>query len=183
MSTNQKSSNLTYEQVRNHYLDTGIVPVEDYLDRIGWVLGDRSDLLIQEAMSRVQVDAGRRYYSDKNSDSRFILRPKLTNLIHLSVTSLELKPARKVTKQSRKDFRGPWDTLAPGSTVLGDSPTTTVIQNQVSLAFELKKNDIAKFRTNAELNTPLWQFTQGAPFHMKINKGENRSSFKGTQKI
>ena len=40
--------------------------------------GVRSDILIDEAMQRAQVDAGRRYNGDHNkSISRFILHPKL----------------------------------------------------------------------------------------------------------
>ena len=39
--------------------------MEDYLDDNGWVTGDRSDILIEEAMRKAQVDAGRRYNGDK----------------------------------------------------------------------------------------------------------------------
>ena len=58
-STVPKSSNLSYENILHHYLDADTVPVEDYLDDNGWVTGDRSDILIEEAMQKAQVDAGR----------------------------------------------------------------------------------------------------------------------------
>ena len=50
ISTVPKSSNLSYEDILHHYLDADTVPVEDYLDENGWVTGDRSDILIEEAM-------------------------------------------------------------------------------------------------------------------------------------
>ena len=61
ISTIPKSSNLSYESILHHYLDVDTVPVEDYLDDNGWVNGDRSDILIEEAMQKAQVDSGRRY--------------------------------------------------------------------------------------------------------------------------
>ena len=61
ISTKPKSSNLSYESILHHYLDVDTIPVEDYLDDNGWVSGDRSDILIEEAMQKAQVDAGRRY--------------------------------------------------------------------------------------------------------------------------
>ena len=41
-------------------IDADTVSVEDYLDDNGWVTGDRSDILIEEAMQKAQLDAGRR---------------------------------------------------------------------------------------------------------------------------
>ena len=48
ISTDPKSSNLTNEQMFNHYLDAATVPVQDYLDNKGWLSRDRSDILIIE---------------------------------------------------------------------------------------------------------------------------------------
>ena len=39
-------------------IDADTVPVEDYLDDIGWVSSDRTDLLIEEAMQKAQVQRG-----------------------------------------------------------------------------------------------------------------------------
>ena len=78
-----KSSNLSYKNVLYHYLDADTVPVEDYLDDNGWVTGERSDIIVEEAMTKAKVDARRRYNGDKNqSVSGFILHPKLTNRYH-----------------------------------------------------------------------------------------------------
>ena len=52
ISTVPKSSNLSYEDIFHHYLDADTVPVEDYFDENGWVTGDRSDILIEEAMQK-----------------------------------------------------------------------------------------------------------------------------------
>ena len=47
-------------------IDADTVPVEDCLGENGWVTGDRSDILIEEAMQKAQVDARRRYNGDTN---------------------------------------------------------------------------------------------------------------------
>ena len=66
ISTKPKSSKSSYESILHHYLDADTVPVEDYLDDNGWLSDDRSDLLIEEAMKKAQVDAGRRYNGEHN---------------------------------------------------------------------------------------------------------------------
>ena len=159
-----KSSNLSYENILHHYLDADTVTVEDYLDKNGWVTGDRSDILIEEAMQKVQVDAGRRYNGEKyKSISRFIMHPKLNNPIPRSEKSLEMKQARKVSKRSKKDLRGLWETLAPGSPVVRTSPTTTVIKDPGVPEVRVRNNDIAKFGTRAERMLYLWKYAQRRP--------------------
>ena len=87
--------------------------MEDYLDENGWVTGDRSDILIEEAMQKAEVDAGRRYNGDTNKlVSRFIMHPKINNPIPRSEKSLEIKLARKTSKRFKEDLRGLWETLA-----------------------------------------------------------------------
>ena len=135
--------------------------MEDYLDDNGWVTGDRSDFLIEEAMTKTQVDAGGRYNGDKNkSVSRFILHPKLTNPTPRTERSIELKLARKVSKRSKKDLRGPWETLASGSTVVRTLPTTTAIKTPGVLEVKVRNSDIAKFGRQAKRNTEFWQCAQ-----------------------
>ena len=164
ISITPKSSNLSYENILYHYLDADTVPVEDYLDDNGWVTGDRSDILIEEAMQRAQVDAGRRYNGEHNkSVSRFILHPKLNKPIPRSEKSLDLKLARKVTKRSKRDLRGLWETLAPGSTVVRTSDKTTVMKEPGVPEVSVRNSDIAKFGTRAERNTELWQYAQRRP--------------------
>ena len=126
--------------------------------------GDRSDILIKDAMQKAQVDARRRYNGDTNkSVSRFIMHPKLNNPIPRSERSLEIKLARKVTKRSKIDLRGLWETLAPGSTVIRISDTTTVIKEPGVPEVSVRNYDIAKFDTRAERKTELWQYAQRRP--------------------
>ena len=105
-------------------------------------------------MTKAQVDAGRRYNGDKNkSISRYRVRyaigvhPKLNNPIPRTEQSLELMLAGKVSKRSKKDLRGLWETLASGSTVMRTSPITTVIKEPGVPEVKVRNSDIAKFGT------------------------------------
>ena len=152
---------MSYENILHSYLDADAVPVEDYLDDNGCVTGDRSNILIKEVITKAQLDAGRRYNGDKNkSVSRFILHPKLTNPIPRTERSLELKLARKISKRSKKDLRGFWETLVPGCTVVRTSPTTTAIKEPGVPEVKVRNSDIAKFGTRTERDTELWQYAQ-----------------------
>ena len=151
ISTIRKLSNLSYENILRHYLDADTVPVEDYLNKHGWVTGDCSDILIEEAMQKAQVDAGLRYNGDTNkSVSRFVMHPKLNNTIPRSEKSLEIKLARKVSKRSKRYLRGLWETLAPGSMVVRTSDTTTIIKEPGVPEVSVRNSDIAKFGTRAD---------------------------------
>ena len=115
-------------------------------------------------MQKAQVDAGRRYNGKHNkSVSRFITHPKLNNPIQRSEKSLELKLTRKAIKRPKRDLRGLWETLAPGSTVVRTSDTTTVIKEPRVPEVRVRNSDIAKFGTRAERNTDLWQYDQRRP--------------------
>ena len=101
------SSNLAYENILNSSFDADTIQVEDYLDNNASVTGERSDILVEEAMTKAQVDAGRRYNGDKSkSVSRFIFHLKLTNPIPKTEQSIELKLARKVSNRSKRALRG-----------------------------------------------------------------------------
>ena len=103
------------------------------------------------------MDAERRYNGDTNkSVSRFIMHPKLNNPIPLSKKSLEIKLVHKVSKWFKRDLRGQWETLAPGSTVVRTSDTTTVIREPGVPEVSVWNSNIAKFGTCAERNTELW---------------------------
>ena len=97
------------------------------------------------------------------SVSRFIIHPKLNNPIPRSEKSLDLKLPRKVTKRSKRDLRGLWETLAPGSTVERTSDTTTVIKGPGVSEVRVRNSDIAKFGTRAERHTDIWQYAQRRP--------------------
>ena len=169
ISTIPKSSNLSYEKILHHNLDADTVPVEDYLDENGWVTGDRSDILIDEAMQKAQVDAGRRYNGDHNkSISRFIMHPKLNNRIPRTEQSLDLKLARKVTKRSNgtsADYGKPWPRVVQLSSHL---IPLRLLRNQ-EYPKSVSGSDIAKFGTRAERNAILisGNTPNDDPFHMR----------------
>ena len=115
-------------------------------------------------MQMAQVDAGRRYNGDTNKPvSRFIMHPKLNNPIPRSEKSLEIKLERRVSKRSKRELSGLWETLAPGSTVVRTSDTTTVIKEPGVPEVSVRNSNIAKFGTRAERNTEFWQYAQRRP--------------------
>ena len=59
-----------------------------------------------------------------------------------------------------RDLRGLWDTLAPGSTVVRTSPTTSVIKEPDVREVKVRNSDIAKIGTKTERNTDLGQYAQ-----------------------
>ena len=71
--------------------------------------------------------------------------------------------SRNVSKRSKKDLRGLWETLAPSSTVVRTSPTTTIIKEPGVPEVRVSNSDIAKFGTRTERNTDLWQYAQRRP--------------------
>ena len=91
------------------------------------------------------------------------MHPKLKNPIPRSEKLLEIKLARKVSKRSKRDLRGLWETLAPVSTFVRTSPTTTVIKKPRVPEVRVPNNDIAKLATRAERNTDFWQYAQLRP--------------------
>ena len=88
------------------------------------------------------------------------MHPKLNNPIQQSEKSLDLKSAQKVTKRSKIDLLGLWETFAPGSTVVRTSDTTTVIKAPGVPDVRVRNSDIAKFGTRAERHMDLWQYAQ-----------------------
>ena len=54
INTTPKSSNHFYANNLNHYLDANTVLGEDYIDDKRWVTRERSDILLQEAMTKSQ---------------------------------------------------------------------------------------------------------------------------------
>ena len=89
-------SSQSYEKIINHYLDADTVLADDFLDALGWVNPDSSDLEIEKNMCRAQQDAGRRYRDSDNKESRFIIHPKILNPIPRTEASLNIKLARKL---------------------------------------------------------------------------------------
>ena len=131
-------------------------------------------------MQKAQVDAGRRYNGDHNkSISRFIVHPKLNNPIPRTEQSLDLKLARKVTKRSKRDLRGLWETLASGSTVVRTSYTTTVIKEPDVPEVCVRNSDIANMAL-AQNATLIFGSMQNAA--LSPMKKPRRKRFRSTPK-
>ena len=62
------------------------------------------------------------------------------------------------TRQLTILLRWLWEILAPGSTVVRSSSTTTAIKEPGLPEVKVRNSDIAKFATRAEGNTELWQY-------------------------
>ena len=129
ISTIPLNLNLTYEKIINHYLDADTVPADDFLDELGWINPDRSDLEIEKSMCRAQQDADRRYRDSDNKESRFIIHPKISNHIPWIEASLNIKLARKLPnkKRAKRQLVGLYEKLKPGSYVTTSSPMTTIV--------------------------------------------------------
>ena len=160
ISTVPSSPNLTYEKNIVHYLDADTVPADDFLDELGRVNPDRSDLEIEQNMCRAQQDAGRRYRDSDNKESRFIIHPKVLNPIPRTGASLNIKLARKLPnkKRAKRQLAGLYEVLKPGSYVTKSSRTTTIINEPGRAPVKVRDSDLAKFVTKVERATNLWTY-------------------------
>ena len=104
--------------------------MEDYLDDNGWVAGERNNIIVKEAMTKAQVDAGRRYNGEKNVCIAFNLPPKFNKPDTSYGNFIGNKVGQESLQTIEGDLRVLWETLAPGSTVVRTSPTTTTIKEQ-----------------------------------------------------
>ena len=109
-------------------------------------------------MCRLEQDAGRRYRNSDNKESRFIIHPKLTDLIPRTEKSLSIKLARKLPnkRRAKRQLAGLYEVLKPGSFVTKSSPTTTIINEPGHSPVKVRDSDLAKFGTKAERSTNLW---------------------------
>ena len=86
---------------------------------------------------------------------------------------------------------GLWETLAPGSTVVRTSDTSTVFKEPGVPEVCVRSSDIAKFGTLAERNTDLWEYAKRRPLpyekttEEKISQHtkELKKTFRGEIKI
>ena len=163
ISTVPSSINITYEKIINHYLDADTVPAVDFLDELGWINPDRSDLEIEKSMCRAQQDENRRYRDSDNKESRFTIHQKISNPIPRTAASLNIKLARKlpIKKRAKRQLAGLYEVL--GSYVTKSSSTTTIINEPGRTHVKVRNSDLAKFGTKAERATNLWTYAQRRP--------------------
>ena len=94
ISTKPKFSNLTYENIVNHYLDEDTVMPEEILPDDKWVNGYRSNIEVEVWMSRATHEAKEREKASTDGESRF-LRTKAFRPIPLKERAVELNLAQK----------------------------------------------------------------------------------------
>ena len=100
ISTEPKLSNLTYENIVNHYLDEDTVMPEQTLPDDKWVNGYRSDIEVEVGKSRATHEAKERERASTDGESRF-LRTKAICPLPLKERAVELNLARKIHGKRR----------------------------------------------------------------------------------
>ena len=95
-----------------------------------------------------------------------------------------------MTKRSKRDLRGLWETLVPGSRVERTSDTAAVNKEPGVPEVQVRNSDMAKFGTRAERQADSWQYAQRRPLpyektteeklslHMKDLKKKYRGEIK-----
>ena len=156
ISTKPKLSNLTYENIVNHYLDEDTVMPEEILPDDKRVNGYRSDIEVGVGMSRATHEAKERERTSTDGESRF-LRTKAFRPIPLKERAVEPNLARKIhgKRRSKKNSEELYEVLAPGSHILKVSPTISTIKEPGKPVVTVRNSDIAKFGTQLERQTPL----------------------------
>ena len=115
---------------------------------------------IEKIICRAKQDAGRRYRDSDNKESQFIIHLKISNPIHRTEASLNIKIARKLPnkRRAKKQLAGLYEVLKPGSYVIKSSPRTTIINEPGRAPVKLRDRDLAKFGTKAESAINLWTY-------------------------
>ena len=90
-----KLSNLIYESIVNYYLDEDTVMPEEIHPDDKWLIGYRSDIKVEEGMSRTTQEANSRERASNDGESRF-LRTKATRPMPLKERAVELNLERKI---------------------------------------------------------------------------------------
>ena len=141
-------SNLSTENIVNHYLDEDTVKPEAILPDDKWVNGYRSDIEVEIGMTRAAREAGQREQANTDGESSFI-RTKTCRPKPMTERAVQLKLARKVhgKRRSKKNLEGLYEVLEPGSNILKFSPTTSTIKEPSKPTVTVRNSDIAKFGT------------------------------------
>ena len=110
--------------------------------------GNRKTRALREASQRKQAIT--------DDESRFI-RTNTCRPILVTERAVQLKLAHKVhgKRRSKKNLKCLNRVLAPGSTILKVSPTTSTIKESGKPTVTVRNSDIAKFGTTQEIQTPL----------------------------
>ena len=168
IATKPKLSNLTFENIVNHYLDEDAATPEPILPDDKCVNGYRSDMEVEIGMNSAARKASQREQAQTAStdgESRF-LHTNTCRSTPLTERAVKLELARKVhgKRMSKKNLKSLFEMFVPGSNILKVSPTTSTIKGPGKPTLTIGKSDIAKFGTAQKRQTPLKVYAErGVP--------------------
>ena len=186
ISTQPKSSNLSYEKILNHYLDEETVTPNELLPEDHWG-NSRSDGEIERNMCKATKDATTRERLATDNESRFLRTTKAHRPLPLKEHAVQLNIARKkhLHKRSKKNLDGLYEVLAPGSVVQKTDQYTSVIREPGKVEVTVRNSDIVKFGTREERKTKLTEYInrQGPRTHEKTTEAKILSHIKESTRI
>ena len=146
-----KSSDLSYENILNHYLDEKTVTPNELLPEEHWG-NSRSDDEIERNMCKATKDATTCERLATDNESRFLRATQAHRPLPLKEHAVRLNIARKkhLHKRSKKNLDGLYEVLAPGSVVQKTDQYTSVIREPGKMEVTVRNSDIAKFGTREE---------------------------------
>ena len=156
IATKPKLSNLSYENIVNQYLDEDTVTPEAILPDDKWVNRYCIDIEVEIGMTRAAREASQRKHANMDGESRF-LHTNTWRPIPLTERAVQLKLTRKVhgNRGSKKNLEGLYEVLPTRYNILKVNPTTSTIKELGEPMVTVRKNDIAKFGTAQEKQSPL----------------------------
>ena len=186
ISTQPKSSDLSYEKILNHYLDEETVTPNELLPEEHWG-NSRSDDEIERNMCKATKDATNREWLATDNESRFLRTTQAHRPLPLKEHAVQLNIARKkhLHKRSKKNLDGLYEVLAPGSVVQKTDQYTSVIREPGKMEVTVRNSDIAKFGTREERKTKLTDYInrRGPRTHEKTTEAKILSHIKECTRI
>ena len=186
LSTQPKSSDLSYEKILNHYLDEETVTPNELLPEEQWG-NSRSDDEIERNMCKATKDATTRERLATDNESRFLRTTQAHRTLPLKDHAVQLNIARKkhLHKRSKKNLDGLYEVLAPGSVVQKTDQYASVIREPGKMEVTVRNSDIAKFGTREERKTKLTENVnrRGPRTHEKTTEAKILSHIKECTRI
>ena len=181
ISTQPKSSDLSYEKILNHYLDEETVTPNELLPEEHWG-NSRSDDEIERNTCKATKDATTRECLATDNESRFLRTTQAHRPLPLKEHAVQLNIARKkhLHKRSKKNLDGLYEVLAPGSVVQKTDQNTSVIREPGKMEVTVRNSDNAKFGTREERKTKLTEYInhRGPRTHEKTTEAKILSHIK-----
>ena len=186
ISTKPNSSDLSYENVLNHFLDEETVTPNELLPEEHWG-NDRSDDEIERNTCKATRDATTRERLAADNESRFLRTTKAHRAIPLREHAVQINIARKKHphKRSKKNLDKLYEVLAPGSVVQKTDQYTSVIRKPGKVEATVRNSGIAKFGTRDERKTKLMEYVnrRGPHIHEKTTEAKKFSHIKESTRI